>query len=32
MVLLGLVGIGAVLASVSFVCFVARGLCLSEYE
>ena len=32
MILLGLIGIGAVLAGVSFVRFVARGLCLSEYE
>nr|DAN36230.1 MAG TPA: TMEM210 family [Caudoviricetes sp.]DAN81607.1 MAG TPA: TMEM210 family [Caudoviricetes sp.] len=32
MILLVLIGIGAVLAGVSFVCFVARGLCLSEYE
>ena len=32
MILLGLIGIGAVLAGVSFVCFVVRGLCLSEYE
>ena len=32
MILLGLVGIGAVLAGVSFLCFVARGLCMAEYE